>query len=189
MKTVRKLRRVRVWSRDPVSARAFAERESARHRLKVEAIPTARAAVEGADLVCTTTAAREPILEGAWLAPGVHINAVGACFKDARELDTATVAGSRLFVDRRESALNEAGDFLIAKREGAFGDEHILGELGEVLLGTLPGRRSRDERTLFKSLGIAIEDLAAAHHIWRKAEQLDRGMAVEFGGLREVGKV
>src|SRR5262249_50064336 len=151
-------------------ARALAERGATRHGLKVEVSSSARAAVEGADLICTTTAARTPILEGAWLAPGVHINAVGACFKDTREPDTAAVAGGRLFVDRRESALNESGDFLLAKAEGAIDDRHILGELGDVLIGKVPGRGSATERTIFKSLGIAIEDLAAAHHIWKKAE-------------------
>ncbi len=188
MKTVRRLRRVRVWSRDLAHARAFAERGSARHGLRVEAIASARAAVAGADLVCTTTSAHTPVLEGAWLAPGVHINAVGACFRDARELDAAAVAGARLYVDRRESALNEAGDFLLARAEGAVGDDHIVGELGELLLGTVPGRRSPEERTLFESLGIAIEDLAAAHHIWRQAESLDRGTALEFGGRRETAE-
>jgi len=185
MKAVKPLRRVRVWSRDAERARAFAARESTRHGLRVEVAGSARAALEGADLVCTTTSAREPVLESGWLAPGVHINAVGACFKNTRELDTATVKGSRLIVDCRESALNEAGDFLIPRAEGAFGDDHIAGELGEVLIGRVPGRRTRDERTLFKSLGIAIEDLAAAHHIWRKAEALDRPAAVEFGGRRD----
>ncbi|HKQ57628.1 MAG TPA: ornithine cyclodeaminase family protein [Candidatus Eisenbacteria bacterium] len=184
MRVARSLRRVRVWSRDPERARAFAEREGARQGLSVEVASTARAAVDGADLVCTTTAAREPVLEGAWLAPGVHINAVGACFKDTRELDTAAVAACRLYVDRRESTMNESGDFLMARAEGAITDAHIVGELGEALLGSVPGRRAPHERTLFKSLGIAIEDLAAAHHIWRKAEQLDQGTAVEFGGLR-----
>jgi ornithine cyclodeaminase len=184
MNTVRTLRRVRVWSRDPANAATFAARASARHGLTVEAMGSARAAVEGADLVCTTTAAREPVLEGAWLAPGVHINAAGACRSDTRELDTAAVAGARLYVDRRESALNEAGDFLIARGEGAFGDDHIIGELGEVLIGSVPGRRSREERTLFESLGIAVEDLAAAHHIWRKAEAEGRGLVVDLGGRR-----
>ena len=184
MAAVCSLRRVRVWSPDRVHLDAFAERGRARHRLEIEISPSARAAVEGADLICTTTAARTPVLEGAWLAPGVHINAVGACFKDTRELDTAAVKGGRLFVDRRESAMNESGDFLIPKAEGAIGDGHIVGELGEVLIGTVSGRRSREERTIFKSLGIAIEDLAAAHHIWRKAETLDRGVAIDFGGRR-----
>ncbi|MGH7730391.1 MAG: ornithine cyclodeaminase family protein [Candidatus Eiseniibacteriota bacterium] len=185
MKAVRALRRVRVWSRDPHHARAFAERESARHGLPVEAAGSPSAAVEGADLVCTTTSSRQPVLEGAWLAPGTHVNAVGACTRDARELDTAAVAGARLYVDRRESALNEAGDFLIARSEGAIGDDHIVGELGDLLIGRLPGRRSPAERTLFESLGIAVEDLAAAHHIWRKAEREGRGIAVELGGRRE----
>lgn len=184
MAAVRPLRRVRVWSRDPGRSRAFAERGSARHAVRVEVAGSARAAVEGADLICTTTAAKQPVLEGAWLAPGAHINAVGACFRDARELDTAAVAGARLYVDRRESALNEAGDFIIPKAEGAFGDDHIVGELGEVLIGRVAGRRAPAERTLFKSLGIAIEDLAAAHHIWRKAEAQDRGISVDLGGRR-----
>ena len=185
MRAVRPLRRVRVWGRDAGRARAFAERGAARHGLRIEVAASARAAVEGADLVCTTTASRQPVLEGAWLAPGVHINAVGACTKDARELDTAAVAKARLYVDRRESALNEAGDFLLARGEGAVTDDHIVAELGEVLAGTAQGRRSGDERTLFESLGIAVEDLAAAHHIWRKAEREDAGISIELGGLRD----
>lgn len=185
MKTVRPIRRVRVWSRDPGRARAFAERASVRHGLRVEVAGSAGAAVEGADLVCATTSSRQPVLEGAWLAPGVHVNAVGACTREARELDTAAVAGARLYVDRRESVLNEAGDFLIARSEGAITDDHIVGELGDVLIGRVPGRCSPVERTLFESLGIAVEDLAAAHHIWRKAEAQDRGIAVELGGMRE----
>jgi alanine dehydrogenase len=184
MRAVRRLGRVRVWSRNADNARAFAERESSRHGIAIEPVGSARAAVEGADLVCTTTAAREPVLEGAWLKPGAHINAVGACFKDSRELDTAAVARSRLIVDRRESALNEAGDFLIGKREGAFGDEHIVGELGDVLAGKVAGRRSRDEITLFESLGIAVEDLAAAHLAYRNALATGKGLDVELGGRR-----
>ncbi len=184
MRVVRTLRRVRVWSRNPENARAFAQREGARHALRVEAMGSAREAVEGADLICTTTAARDPVLHGDWLAAGAHINAVGACFPNTRELDTAAVLRSRLFVDRRESALSEAGDFLIAKREGTIGDDHILGELGEALLGRIAGRRSPEEITLFKSLGIAVEDLAAAHHIWRKAAAGQGGIAMELGGRR-----
>ena len=184
MATVCKLRRVRVWSRDKARARALAERGAARHGLQVEISDSARSAVEGADLICTTTAARTPILEGAWLTHGVHVNAVGACFADTRELDTAAVAGGRLYVDRRESAVNESGEFLIAQAEGAIDEKHIVGELGEVLIGKAPGRGSPSERTIFKSLGIAIEDLAAAHHIWKKAERLNKGAAIDFGGRR-----
>lgn len=172
MSAVRRLRRVRVWSRNPESARRFAEMGSRGPGLTpeaIEAMPSAREAVEGADLICTVTAATEPVLQGDWIAPGAHVNAVGACTPRARELDGAAVARSRLFVDRRESALAEAGDFLLARSEGAVTDDHILGELGEVLEGRIPGRQSQEEITLFKSLGIAVEDLAAGRHVYRKA--------------------
>jgi ornithine cyclodeaminase len=181
MRAVRSIRRVRVWSRNPENARAFARREG------VEAVKDARAAVAGADLICTTTASREPVLNGDWIAPGAHINAVGACFPTARELDTSAVARARLYVDRRESTRNEAGDFLIPKREGAIGDAHILGEIGEVLLGRVPGRGGPDEITLFKSLGIAVEDLAAAHHIYRAALERGQGLSIAMGGTRDAG--
>jgi ornithine cyclodeaminase len=177
MRAVRPLRRVRVWSRSLANAQRFA----AASPVAVEVMPTARAAVEGADLICTTTAAREPILEGAWLAAGAHINAAGACFAATRELDTAAVVRARLIVDRRESTLAESGDFLIPRAEGAIGDDHIIGELGDVLLGGVVGRRSGDEVTLFKSLGIAIEDLAAAHYIYTQALATGIGASVPLG--------
>lgn len=169
LREVRPLRRVRVWSRHPESTRRFAAEESARHGLSVEAVLSAREAVEGADLICTVTAAREPVLEGSWLAPGAHVNAVGACTPVTRELDSAAVLRARLFVDRRESALAEAGDLLIPLRAGEVGEDHIAGELGEILVGRVPGRQSAGEITLFKSLGLAVEDLAAARAVWRRA--------------------
>jgi ornithine cyclodeaminase len=118
MRLARRIRRVRVWSRSPDRAASFAAREGARHGLTVEASPTARDATAGADLICTTTSSAEPVLRGDWIAPGAHINAVGSSVPFARELDTAAVARARLFVDRRESAVNEAGDFLFPKNEG-----------------------------------------------------------------------
>ncbi|TMQ05041.1 MAG: hypothetical protein E6J91_41690 [Deltaproteobacteria bacterium] len=142
---------------------------------------TPQAAVAGADLICTTTASRQPILEGAWIAPGAHINAVGACFAATRELDTPAVACARLIVDRKESTLNESGDFLFARADGAITDDHILGELGDLLLGHVTARRSSDEVTLFKSLGIAIEDLAAAHYIYTQAIAQNVGVSVPLG--------
>jgi len=177
MRAVRTIRRVRVWSRNRDHAQRFADASA----VPVEVVATPRDAVAGADLICTTTAAREPILEGAWLAPGAHVNAVGACFASARELDAAAVARARMIVDRRESALAESGDFLLARAEGAIGDDHIAGELGEVLLGSLTGRRSPGEITLFKSLGIAVEDLAAAHHIYAQALATGSGVSVPLG--------
>jgi alanine dehydrogenase len=181
MRAVRSLRRVRVWSRNPANAQRFADQNRDRSPVAVEVMPTARAAVEGADLVCTTTAAREPILEGAWVAPGAHLNAVGACFATSRELDTLAVARSRLIVDRRESALAESGDFLFARKDGAIGDDHIIGELGELLLGGFTGRRADDDITLFKSLGIAVEDLATAHYLYTQALAQGVGASVPLG--------
>jgi ornithine cyclodeaminase len=184
MRAVRKLRRVRVCSKSHPQALAFARHHGRELDVPIEPVVSTREAVEGADLICTTTSSREPVLSGAWVAPGAHINAVGACFAAFRELDTAAVVRSRLYVDRRESALAEAGDFLIPKAEGAIGDDHIVGELGDVVLGRIPARRSRDEVTLFKSLGIAIEDLAAAHLILERARAQGKGFAVDFGGRR-----
>jgi ornithine cyclodeaminase len=180
MCAVRPVRRARVWSRNAGAVREFASRESRHHQIPVEPAPNARAAVEGAEIVCTVTASREPVLAGEWLAEGAHVNAVGASLPFARELDTAAVARGRLYVDRRESALNEAGDFLIPKREGAIGDDHIVGELGELLLGRVPGRRMETEVTIFKSLGLAVEDVAAAHHLYERARDEGCGAWVEL---------
>jgi ornithine cyclodeaminase len=185
MLVARPLRRVRVYSPDRGRREAFAERESERHGIRVEPVDSARAAVEGADLVCTVTSSRVPVLEGRWLAPGCHVNAAGACLKDARELDTEAVRRARIFVDRRESALNEAGDLLIPMAEGALDAEAIQGELGEVLLGSCAGRRTDDEITLFESLGLAVEDLAAAHYLDRVGRERGVGVLVDLGGRRE----
>jgi len=180
MREVRPLRRVRVWSRDAGHARHFAEDAAARYALPVEPTLSAEEAVTGADLICTVTSAREPILAGDWIAPGAHVNAVGACTPVTRELDTAAVVRASLFVDRRESALNEAGDFLFPLREGAVGEDHIQGEIGDLLLGRLPGRRTPEEITLFKSLGIAVEDLAVARYVLRKARAEGRGIELDL---------
>ncbi len=181
MLEVRDVRRVRVWGPTPEHRQAYAKGAAAGLDVPVEAVDSAREAVDGADLICTVTAAREPILHGEWLAPGAHVNAVGSSVASARELDTRAVAAARLFVDRRESALVEAGDFLIPKQEGAIGDDHIQGEIGELLLGQLPGRQTAEEITLFKSLGLAVEDLQAAHFIVEQARQAGLGTEVEIG--------
>ena len=186
MRAVRPIRRVRVWSRSEDNARRFAERASA-GGIEVEPCATAEDAVTGADLICTTTASREPVLRGEWLAPGAHVNAVGAVGADARELDTEAIRRSRLVVDRRESAANEAGEFELAKAEGAIGDDHIVGELGELVTGAVPGRTSPEEITVFRSLGIAVEDLAAAQTIHRRAIERGVGVVVELGGGSDAG--
>ena len=184
VRLARPIARVRVWSRSAERARRFALRASERFALEVEPVGSAREAVDGAAVVCTTTSSREPVLHGDWLAAGTHVNAVGASLPTARELDSEAVRRARLYVDRRESALNEAGDFLIPRREGTITNDHIVGELGEVLSGRIGGRRSPTEVTLFKSLGLAVEDVAAAHHIYAKAVRAGRGSRVQLGGER-----
>ena len=184
MAVARPLRRVRAWSPHGGRLAAFVEWAGRRFGPPVEPADSAGAAVRGADLICTATASATPVVDAGWLQAGVHINAVGSSTPQARELDSATVAGARLVVDRRESAVHEAGDYLIPLAEGAITDGHIAGELGEVLLGLVPGRRSPAERTVFKSLGLAIEDLAAAHHVLAKAEARNIGLVADLGGLR-----
>lgn len=181
IRLVRPIRRVRVWSRTTEHARAFAEQAAEKWGLAVEAVSDPPTAVEDADIVCTVTGASEPVLHGAWLAPGTHVNAVGACTPNARELDTEAVRRARLYVDRRESCQAESGDFLIPQAAGALGEEHIVGELGELLLGEIPGRSSPDEITLFESLGLAVEDLAAADRVVRKALDSGLGQWVTLG--------
>ena len=146
----------------------------------VEAVETAEEALRGADVVVTATSAREPIVRREWLAPGAHVNAVGSSIPTARELDADTVAAAALFADARESMVNEGGDYLFAVREAGIGPDHIRAELGEVLIGAQEGRRSDDELTVFKSLGLAAEDLAAAEHVYARAQAEGAGTAVPF---------
>ena len=178
MALVRPFARARVWSRTAGHALALAAEAGTPFR--VEAVASAEEAVRDADVVCTTTTAREPILRRAWLRDGAHVNAVGSSIPTTRELDTATMAAATLFVDRRESTVNEAGDFLFPEREGAIGPEHIRAELGELLAGRAEGRTSPDELTVFKSLGLAVEDLAAAEHLYRRARETGAGTEVDL---------
>ncbi len=137
--------------------------------------------VRSADVVCTCTNSREPVLQREWLQPGTHVNAVGSSVPSSRELDAETVAAATLFVDRRESTLNESGEYLVAMAEGAIsGPAHIAAEVGEVLVGAHPGRSSDEELTVFKSLGLAVEDLAAAELVVARARAEGVGVEVEF---------
>jgi ornithine cyclodeaminase/alanine dehydrogenase-like protein (mu-crystallin family) len=187
MRKARPIRKVRVASKDFASARRFAERESKRQGVEIEPVRSAREAVRGAGIVCTVTTSLEPVVLGDWLEPGMHLNVVGSSTPAGREIDTAGVVRSHLYVDRRESTLNESGEFLTAKKEGAIGDNHILGEIGEILIGKAAGRRSADEITMFKSLGLAVEDVASARHIYEKARASGRGRLIPFGGSRDAG--
>ena len=165
---------IRIWARNQEAAERLAGEVGA------TVSPSVDAALFGAEVVCTTTAATEPIVEKRWLARGAHVNAVGSCFPTTRELDTETVAHASFFTDRRESCLNEAGDYMLAAAEGAVGPEHIRAELGEVLAGMHPGREHEDELTVFESLGIAVEDLASAELVVRRAREQGVGAEVEF---------
>ena len=162
---------IRIWARRIEAAEALAGDVGA------TAAPSADAALFGAEVVCTTTSAKEPVLEHRWLSPGVHVNAVGA-FGPSRELDDETIVKSSFFVDRRESALNEGGDYGLAAEQGVIGPDHIRAELGEVLVGTHPGRGRDDELTVFKSYGIGVEDLAAAELVVARARE--RGVGTEL---------
>ena len=178
MAKVRPFERARAWSRTADHARAFAA--AAEAPFPVEAVGGAEDAVRGADVVVTATSSPEPIVRRDWLAAGAHVNAVGASIPTARELDADTVASAALFADTRESLVNEGGDYLFAVREAGIGPEHIRAELGEVLVGSREGRRSPEELTVFKSLGLAVEDLAAAEAVYARAREHGVGAAVPF---------
>jgi ornithine cyclodeaminase/alanine dehydrogenase-like protein (mu-crystallin family) len=180
MLAVRSLRRVRVWARDGGKAAAFAQVEGARHRIAIEAAPTVREAVAGADIICTLTKAREPILLGEWLVPGMHLNVVGSSAPSAAEIDTPAVVKARFFVDYRDSTIHEGGEYLRALKEGAIAPDHILAEIGEVASGSKVGRCSPQDMTLYKSLGIAPQDLAAAHFVLEKARASGTGEVIDF---------
>ena len=178
--TERALTSVRLHGRDPHRTAEVAAELTAETGVPVEAAPNARDAVDGAGIVVTATTSRTPVLEHGWLAAGTHVNAVGACLPADRELPTATVAAARFVVDRRESALAEAGDFRLAAAEAGLAPEHIAAELGEVLAGTVPGRTDPDQLTVFESLGLAVEDLAAARYVVDAARAAGRGTPARF---------
>jgi ornithine cyclodeaminase len=137
--------------------------------------PTAAAAVRGANIVALVSSSREPVVRSEWIGDGTHICAVGACRPDQREMDTAVVKRARVFVDSRTGAFAEAGDVVIPINEGAFGREHIAGELGELAAGTVAGRQNRNQVTIFKSLGMAVEDVAAAQLAMTRATEKGLG--------------
>ena len=167
---VRALETITVWGRSAERARAFAKKLTAELGMNVTPIATAKECVAQADIVCTVSAAKEPILEGKWLAPGAHVNAVGSSHAGPAEVDNDLVVRSRFFVDSREGALSQGGEFLRARQAGLIDDSHIVAEIGEVLAGRVPGRRSADEITLYKSLGHVVQDLAAAWWLYSTAE-------------------
>jgi ornithine cyclodeaminase len=175
---VRPIEEVRIWGRDPGHVDALIAELSPRVRARLVRVEAARDAALGADVIALVTASREPVLFRGWVTDGTHICAVGACRPDQREMDTPLVKDGRVFVDSRAGALAEAGDIVIPIKEGAIDASHIAGEIGDVCGGRMPGRRSRLEITIFKSLGMAVEDVAAGHLAFERAAE--RGLGRGF---------
>ena len=180
MSEVRVIKRCCIASRQIEHARKFAEEMRPDFAFPLEPVESVEGALEDADVVVCATTAVEPIVRREWISAGAHLNLVGSSTPKTREVDSKTMAAVSLFVDRRESTLNEAGDYLFAARDGLIGPDHIRAEIGEVLNGDKPGRTSPEEITCFKSLGLAIEDLAAANHLYRQARQSKAGTWIEW---------
>ncbi|MBI1199193.1 MAG: ornithine cyclodeaminase family protein [Phenylobacterium sp.] len=177
---VRPLAEIRVWGRSAERAAAFAAEAGAALDLPTHAAPTARDAVSGADIVCTTTAAAEPILLGEWLSEGTHVNLVGSSRAGPVECDEALVARSRFFADHAAGVRAQGAEFIKALERGAVGPDHLLGEIGEVFDGRLPGRVSASDVTVYKSLGSIVQDLASAWTLYEQALGGGFGTRVDF---------
>ena len=175
---VRALKEVRVWSRTAANADSFVREMQPHVEFVIRTAGSAREAVTGAAIVALTTAAKEPVLFSDWIADGTHICAVGACRPTEREMEGALVERAGLYVDSREAALAEAGDIVLPMNEGLIGPGHIRAELGEVTGGIVSGRRMADRVTIFKSLGMAVEDVAAAHLVYQRAMARGAGQVV-----------
>jgi ornithine cyclodeaminase len=186
MCAVRPIKTLRVYSRNHANCQRFADVAREKFNLDASVASSGEDAGRNADIICTTTSSSEPVLFGDWVSPGAHINAVGSSQRTARELDSAAVIRSRLYVDRRESALNESGDMLVPLKAGDITPDHIVGEIGDLLIGRAPRRGNDQEITLFNSLGLAIEDLAAASYVYDQAVRRGIGTNVALGGARSA---
>ena len=179
MLAVRPVDEIIVWGRNPDKVQVFAQAQAQRTGIRVRA--TADPAEAGAcDLVCTTTTSPEPVLAGGWVKPGAHVNLVGAHSLATRECDTDLIVKSSVYVDLMESVRNEGGDIMIPVEEGAIEESHIIGELGELLQGKIPGRQDDRQVTLYQSHGINAQDMFAAKHIYAKARTTGAAGVVDF---------
>jgi len=169
------LTNVRVWSPHPASRAQFVQHAVDLISFPVVAMEYADEAIQGADLVVLATSSPTPVVDDSWVSPGAHVVSVGACRPDQREMDPRLLARARLFVDSRAAALVESGDVVQGLRQGAFDETHIRGELGEVVLGRVKGRNTDVEVTVFKSLGMAVEDVTAADLVFRRAVETGTG--------------
>jgi alanine dehydrogenase len=180
LRQVRKIDRIKIYSPSGASAAAIKNDLDPALKIAIEVAGTAEDAVRDADLLVTGSTSRDPIIKSTWLRTGVHINAVGSHRPDHREIDGATVARAKVVVDSREAIMAECGDILLALKEKSIGENHIHGEIGEVLAGTKVGRSGASEVTLYKSVGIAIQDVAAANLVYRKALEQGVGTTIEI---------
>ncbi len=170
IRKVRDIEAITVWGRSPDRAAAFASRMQAELGLPVALSPDVESAVAKADIICTVSSASEPILKGAWVRPGTHLNLVGSSFAGPVEVDNDLVVRSRFVADSREGVLAQGAEFLRANQAGLIGDDHIVAEIGQVLAGDIEGRRSPDEITAYKSLGHVVQDLASAWALYSQPE-------------------
>ncbi|MBN8842062.1 MAG: ornithine cyclodeaminase family protein [Sphingomonadales bacterium] len=177
---VRPIRSLRLWGRKKDRAEHLADRIARRWSLDIEVAPDAKSAVDGAHIVCTVTAAREPILLADWVSPGAHVNIVGSSSADAIEVDPLLLARARLFVDAMPAAMSLGGDIIAAIDRGLFCRDDIAGEIGAVLDGRELGRRSEDEITAYKSVGIPAQDIVCANHVVAEARQRELGETVQW---------
>lgn len=177
---VRPIDAITIWGRSPDKAAALAGTLGGELRLRVEPAATVEAAVAGAQIVCTTTAAHEPILLSRWVGEGTHLNLVGSSRAGPAEVDSELVRRARFFADHREGVLRQGGEFLIAKQAGLVGDDHVLGEIGEVMAGILAGRTGAGDVTVYKSLGSIVQDLAAGWYLYERARERGFGTRVQF---------
>jgi len=177
---VRTIIRARVSARNIEHAQQLVREMQPKVGFPIEPVETNEEAVRDADVIVTATSSLEPVINKDWISPGAHVNAIGTHSPNSREIDSATMATARIFTDRRESALNEAGDYLLAAKEGLVTPESILGEIGELLIRTKTGRTSSTEITLFKSLGLAIEDVVSADYLYHKAQSQNAGTWIDF---------
>jgi ornithine cyclodeaminase/alanine dehydrogenase-like protein (mu-crystallin family) len=180
MLAVRPLKKIILWGRSVERAQAFVDAQNLPATVQIEVEADAETAVAAADIICTVTSATSPILKGEWLTPGTHVNLVGAALRTSAEADTEVVKRSRFYIDYRISAMAQAGELLNAIEQGAITQEHIIGEIGEVLAGQKPGRQSATDITVYKSLGVAAQDLAAASCALNNALKLNKGVSIDW---------
>ncbi len=177
---VRDIDTINVWGRNAAHAQALCDEFSGLDGVDIRAYDSVETAVQAADIICTVTAAPTPVLEGAMIPSGAHVNLVGSSIPTAREVDNEAVRRGRFYIDYRESTLNQAGELLSAIREGVVDESHIVGEIGSVLVGDVAGRQSAEEITIYKSLGVAAQDLASAWFVYQASCDQDLGQVISM---------